>query len=168
MSELAVTMLRFGYLALLWVFVAFALSALRQDLYSSTRVTSRTPRGAGPAPRRGAGAPARAGSAPLSRSAARRTPGRLIVTDGPLSGTSVPLTRNVIVLGRDQACTLVLDDEYASSRHARIFPSGENWVLEDLGSTNGTFLDGQQMAAPSQLAVGSQVRIGQTLIEVAA
>ena len=89
------------------------------------------------------------------------------MTDGPLSGTSVPLTRNVIVLGRDQACTLVLDDEYASSRHARIFPSGDNWVLEDLGSTNGTFMDGRRVTEPIQLAVGSQVRIGQTVIGVA-
>lgn len=161
MSELAVTLLRFGYLVLLWVFVAFAISALRQDLYAPTRVTSRAPRtGRGTSPKKAGG------SAPV-RGSAKRGPSRLLVTAGPLSGTSIPLNRNQILLGRDQACTLVLDDEYASSRHARVFPSGDNWVLEDLGSTNGTFMDGQRVTAPQQLAVGSQIRIGQTVIGVA-
>lgn len=147
------TLLRLSYLVLLWLFVWAAISVLRQDLYSVTRVTARG---------RGAAAP------PAGKRAQQdRPPGRLRLTAGKLVGTSVPLGRSAIVVGRDQACTLVLDDDYASSRHARFFPSGEAWLVEDLGSTNGTFVNGRRITTPTQLEVGHEVRIGQSVMEIA-
>lgn len=196
MSELAVTLLRLSYLALLWVFVFAAISVLRQDLYSATRVT---PRGPGrrdtrsaprPSPRRApagagmagaaAGPPApvavptpQAGASSLetsrtgpSRQSITRPPSRLVVTAGKLAGTSLPLGRSAIVVGRAQSCTLVLEDDYASSRHARIFPQGDQWFVEDLGSTNGTMVAGQPITEATPLTPSAQVRIGQTVMEL--
>ncbi|MDO5494783.1 MAG: FHA domain-containing protein [bacterium] len=194
MSELAMTVLRLSYLLLLWIFVWAAISVLRQDLYSVTRVT---PRGRGRAQqpakrsRRGRGRDARqaspaAGATPGS-SAPRpigptssapglpprtpertqgRPPSRLRMTAGKLAGTSVPLGKSAIVVGRAQSCSLVLDDEYASSRHARFFPTGDAWFVEDMGSTNGTFVNGQRITEPTQIGLGHVVQIGQSSMEL--
>lgn len=151
MSELTITLLRLGYLALLWVFVLAAIGVLRKDIYG-TRITQRRPT-------RVAGA---SGPAP-SRST---RPTKLVVTDGTLTGTTLPLTSSAILIGRAPACTLVLDDDYSSSRHARIFPQGEQWVVEDLGSTNGTYIGEQRLAEPTILTAGTPVRIGQTVLEL--
>jgi pSer/pThr/pTyr-binding forkhead associated (FHA) protein len=152
MSELTITLLRLGYLALLWVFVLAAIGVLRKDIYG-TRIT---PRLAG----RSTGTPA-----PSSPGRSTR-PTRLVVTDGGLTGTTLPLTSSAILIGRAPACTLVLDDDYSSSRHARIFPQGEQWVVEDLGSTNGTYIGEQRLAEPTILPAGTPVRIGQTVLEL--
>ena len=68
-----------------------------------------------------------------------------MVTEGPLKGTTIPLAASPILLGRAQEATLVLEDDYASGRHARLFPQGSRWFIEDLGSTNGTYLADQQL-----------------------
>ncbi|RXW53062.1 hypothetical protein CYQ74_13220, partial [Enterococcus faecium] len=65
----------------------------------------------------------------------------LIVTQGPLAGARITLGNQPILLGRADDSTLVLNDDYASGHHARFVPNGDDWYLEDLGSTNGTFLD---------------------------
>ena len=64
---------------------------------------------------------------------------QLVVTEGPLKGTTLPLAASPILLGRAQEATLVLEDDYASGRHARLFPQGSRWFIEDLGSSNGTW-----------------------------
>src|SRR5918998_3503013 len=142
MSELTFTLLRLGYLVLLWVFVLTAVAVLRRDLAN---------RRGGPAPRPERGRP-RTDAAPTPRAGGsgaaksqRSGPTRLVVTAGPLSGISMPLTGASILIGRAPGCTLVLDDDYSSSRHARIFPQGDQWFVEDLGSTNGTFLGDNQL-----------------------
>lgn len=235
MSELAMTVLRLSYLVLLWIFVWAAISVLRQDLYSVTRVTPRgrgraqeparrgrkarkearqqarqlerarqaEARGRGPYPHAAhqaaheaaqhapaqqlparqvhgrAGAPGSASPQPIGPTdgapnlpprmperAAGRPPSRLRITAGKLAGTSVPLGRSAIVVGRAQSCSLVLDDDYASSRHARLFPTGDAWFVEDLGSTNGTFVNGQRISEPTQLALGQVIQIGQSTMEL--
>lgn len=188
MSELAVTLLRLSYLALLWVFVFAAISVLRQDLFSATRVTPRgrparpNARARGRAPSAAvpattaptpaaAPAPASAGStgqAPGAppRQSITKLPSRLMVTAGKLAGTSLPLGKSAIVVGRAQSCTLVLEDDYASSRHARFFPQGDQWLIEDLGSTNGTLVGGRTITEPTPLVPGTEVRIGQTVLEL--
>lgn len=160
------TLLRLGYLVVLWVFVYSVVRVLRRDLYG-TRITSRkgTPREK-PSP---AGAPAAPrGAAPGARATppARTRPTRLVVSEGPLRGTTLPLSSSAILIGRAPSCTLVLDDDYSSSRHARIFPSGDQWILEDLGSTNGTFIGAQRVTTPTPLVPGVQVRIGQSVVEL--
>ena len=164
MSELTITLLRLGYLAALWLFVLVAIGVLRRDIYGtkvSTRVTAPGARRSrvAPAPR-----PAET-SEPRPRTAEAR-PTRLVVTDGNLTGTTIPLGESAILIGRAAACTLVLDDDYASSRHARIFPQGDRWVVEDLGSTNGTFVGTERLVEPLVLPVGTPVRIGQSVLEL--
>ena len=165
MSELTITLLRLGYLVLLWVFVLAAIGVLRRDLYGTKIVQRgrRRPASAPPAPAAPASAvPGR--SAPFPRRDVG--PRRLVVTAGPLRGTTLPLASSAILIGRAPSCTLVLDDDYSSSRHARVFPQDGEWFVEDLGSTNGTFVGRDRVTEPVALRVGSQVRVGQSVLEL--
>lgn len=154
MSELAFTLARFGFLALLWVFILLVIRTLRRDVAGTPSTLSSSLR------RRPnqSGAPAPAGR--------RRGATRLIITEGPLAGSTVPLSPTSITIGRSHACTLVLEDSYASSRHARVFPKDGAWWLEDLGSTNGTTLAGVPVHGTVELPIGVPVRIGQTTLEL--
>ena len=158
MSELALTLLRLGFLTLLWVFVLLTVAVLRRDL--------RAPREARPI----APAPAGRVAAPATKQKAPKTPKvkgtSLVVVEGPLTGTVVPLGASPVTIGRAPDSTLVIDDDYASSRHARLFPSEGAWVVEDLGSTNGTWIDRQRITAPTLLPVGAPLRIGRTTVKL--
>jgi pSer/pThr/pTyr-binding forkhead associated (FHA) protein len=166
MSELTLTIIRLGLLVLLWIFVFSVVGVLRGDIYG-TRVVSRTPRKPAPARRTPA-----AVSAPTAapRTAKRQprssAPRSLVVTQGPLTGTALPLRESGTVIGRNPECALVLDDDFASGRHARIFHRDEAWFVEDLGSTNGTFLGSQRLTGPVRVEAGSTLRIGKTVIEL--
>ena len=74
--------------------------------------------------------------------------------------------RSPILLGRAQEATLVLEDDYASGRHARLSLQQGTWMVEDLGSTNGTFLGRNRVQAPTPVSPGSPVRIGRTVLEL--
>jgi hypothetical protein len=167
MSELTVTVVRLGLLALLWVFVFSVVGVLRGDLFG-TRVSTRRP----PAPPRAAPVPAAAAPAaaaaprPKGR-AARKVPREIVVTEGPLRGTTIALGQQSILIGRNPESTLVLSDDYASGRHARIFPQDGGWYIEDLESTNGTFVGQQRVASdPVKLDLDSTIRIGTTVLEL--
>lgn len=154
MSELTLTAIRLGLLALLWAFIFSIVSVLRGDLYGTHVVSKGSDRrNAPPAPQR----PAK----PV-----RRGPSRLAIIEGPMRGGSVPLTENGVLIGRNPECTLVLSDDFASGRHARIYSDGNSWMIDDLGSTNGTFVGGERIGQGVQLSEGSRVRIGQTVLEV--
>ncbi|MBD8080007.1 FHA domain-containing protein FhaB/FipA [Cellulosimicrobium arenosum] len=163
MTDLTFTLLRLGYLVLLWVFVLSAIGVLRRDLYG-TRTASRRDKRAD----KGAATPAPAPRpAPEpQRGKQPAGPTRLVVTAGPLTGTTIPLGGSAILMGRAPSCTLVLDDDYSSSRHARIFPQNGGWYVEDLGSTNGTYVDEQRIGQAVALGPGTQVRIGQSVVEL--
>lgn len=162
MSELAITLLRLGYLLVLWLFVFAIISVLRRDLYG-TKITARRHRATPP---RGDAAAA-PGRTPAGHAHILTPPrARLVVVEGPLSGTTIPLSSVSVVIGRAPDCTLVVDDDYASTRHARIYQAGDDWMVEDLGSTNGTFVDGQRLIEPVALHPGTAVRIGQSVIEI--
>jgi pSer/pThr/pTyr-binding forkhead associated (FHA) protein len=162
MSELAVTLLRLGYLVLLWVFVLSAIGVLRRDLYG-TKIVSRRRPAAAPA----TGTPTPAEPPAAAREQRRDTgPTRLVVTDGPLRGTTLPLTSSAILVGRAPSCTLVLDDDYSSSRHARLYPEDGQWFVEDLGSTNGTFLGSTRVDRPTPVTPGAPVRVGKSVLEL--
>lgn len=169
MSELTITLLRLGYLVLLWLFVLAAIGVLRRDLYG-TRIVRRLRREPNPL-----AAPAAAPSAPDARRDEARPspiprrdagPRRLVVTEGPLRGTTLPLASSAILIGRAPSCTLVLDDDYSSSRHARVYPEAGQWFVEDLGSTNGTYVDRQRVEGPVPVRPGSQIRVGQSTLEL--
>jgi pSer/pThr/pTyr-binding forkhead associated (FHA) protein len=166
MSELTLTLLRLGFLALLWLLVLSILAVLRRDLFG-TRVVRRAPRPAGaPAPV--------AGPQPTAPVAGRRGRGQdqprgprtLVVTDGSLRGTTLTLGQAPVLIGRAPECTLVLDDDFASARHARLFPQDGAWIAEDLGSTNGTFLGGVRLTDPTRVEPGVPVRVGRTVLEL--
>ena len=88
------------------------------------------------------------------------------MTHGALAGTRIALDGRPILIGRADDSTLVLDDDYASTRHARIAQRGEDWYVEDLGSTNGTYLDRAKVTAPLRVPLGVPIRIGKTVIEL--
>ncbi|MGW8062178.1 antibiotic biosynthesis regulator FhaB [Streptomyces ziwulingensis] len=170
MSELTLTVMRLGFLAVLWLFVIVAVQVIRSDLFG-TRVTQRGARREAARPQQAA---TRQGQAPppqrqqQSGGRGRRgAPTKLVVTEGTLTGTTVALQGQTITLGRAHDSTIVLDDDYASSRHARIYPDQNGqWIVEDLGSTNGTYLDRSRLTTPTPVALGAPIRIGKTVIEL--
>ncbi|APU41311.1 FHA domain-containing protein [Streptomyces sp. NPDC056254] len=163
MSELTLTVMRLGFLAVLWLFVIVAVQVIRSDLFG-TRVTQRGSRrgGAGGAPQQGGRQ-----AAPPQQRQRRGAPTKLVVSEGILTGTTVALAGQTITLGRAHDSTIVLDDDYASSRHARIYPDRDGqWIVEDLGSTNGTYLDRTRLTTPTPIPPGAPIRIGKTVIEL--
>jgi pSer/pThr/pTyr-binding forkhead associated (FHA) protein len=157
-SELTFTLLRFGYLALLWVFIFVALAVIRRDL-KARRSSDYSGSSAGS----GSGTTAASGGQPP---APRYAPASLHVIAGPLTGASIPLDGGTVLLGRAPGNTLQLEDDYASSRHARVFVSDGALFLEDLNSTNGTFIGDDDVHGVVPLSVGTQFRIGRTIVEV--
>ncbi len=168
MSELTLTVMRLGFLAVLWLFVIVAVQVIRSDLFG-TRVTQRGSRQAGGRPQQ---APRAAREMPPPRQSAsgrqrRGAPSKLIISEGTLTGTTVALQGQTITLGRAHDSTIVLDDDYASSKHARIYPDRDGqWIVEDLGSTNGTYLDRTRLTTPTPVPLGAPIRIGKTVIEL--
>jgi pSer/pThr/pTyr-binding forkhead associated (FHA) protein len=146
-AEVVLQLTRAGFLALLWLFVLLALRVVRSDLYAAAGLRAALP---GRSERRGRG----------------KLPRQLIVTHGALAGTRVSLDSRPILIGRADDSTLVLDDDYASTRHARISQQGDDWYVEDLGSTNGTYLDRAKVTGPTRVPLGVPVRIGKTVIEL--
>jgi Na+-transporting methylmalonyl-CoA/oxaloacetate decarboxylase gamma subunit len=149
--------MRFAFLALLWLF-----------LYGMVRVIRLELRTAG-APR--VPVPAKPKSKRARAAASESRPGRgalsqLIVTEGSLAGTRVALTGKPILIGRANDSTLVLTDDYASTRHARISENNGVWYLEDLGSTNGTYVGQTKVTGPLPLEAGVVIRIGKTAMEL--
>lgn len=167
MSELTLTVMRLGFLAVLWLFVIVAVQVIRSDLFG-TRVTQRGSRREGRAQQS-----ARQQAAPPQQRQQgggrqrRGAPTKLVVSEGTLTGTTVALQGQTITLGRAHDSTIVLDDDYASSRHARIYPDRDGqWIVEDLGSTNGTYLDRTRLTTPTPVPLGAPIRIGKTVIEL--
>jgi pSer/pThr/pTyr-binding forkhead associated (FHA) protein len=159
MSALSLTIIRVAFLAVLWLFVIAAIGVVRTDLLGG--LASGTRRGRG----RQAQAPRQPRPVKPQR-AGRGGPRFLVVTAGALKGTSLDLAQQQITLGRANDATLVLNDDYASSRHARIFPQDGQWIVEDLGSTNGTYLDRQKVTRPTPVPLGVPIRIGKTVLEL--
>jgi pSer/pThr/pTyr-binding forkhead associated (FHA) protein len=150
-SALVVALVKYGLLALLWLFVIAAVRTIRTDLWGSSR-----------APRPAAAQAPRQSGKPAKRSSARR----LVVTAGALAGTTISLGEAPVTLGRADDSTLVLTDDYASSRHARLVPGDDAWLVEDLGSTNGTYLGTNKVTRPTPVPLGQPIRIGKTVLEL--
>jgi len=156
MAELVFHLIRLGFLALLWLFVLLAVRAIRLDIFGP-----RVPRAARAVDRRPAVV-----AASRTKPKARTLPRQLVVTQGDLAGTTVALAEAPVTIGRDPESTLVLTDDYVSTHHARLTPRDGQWVLEDLGSTNGTYLGKAKVSGPTPVQVGGTVRIGKTVLEL--
>ena len=150
-AEIVLQVFRFGFLLLLWLFIYAAFRVVRADLFGgrAARVASVPPRAAQQPKKKG-----------------QRGPRTLVVTAGPLSGTKITLGEQPILIGRADDSTLVLTDDFASSRHARLTNRGGQWYVEDLGSTNGTYLDQQRVQGPLLVQPSQPIRIGQTALEL--
>ena len=153
--ELVVQLTRIGFLALLWLFLLAALRVVRSDLHAASGLKVNLP-----SLRPGKQKPGK--NKPRGKKVARQ----LVVTHGALSGTRIALDGKPILIGRADDSTLVLDDDYASTRHARLSLGGDDWYVEDLGSTNGTYLDRAKVTAPLRVRLGVPIRIGKTVIEL--
>ncbi|CAM5421926.1 FHA domain-containing protein [Streptomyces griseus] len=169
MSELTLTVMRLGFLAVLWLFVIVAVQVIRSDLFG-TRVTQRGSRRTATDTRPQQGRQQQAAPPQQRQQSGRQrrgAPTKLVVSEGTLTGTTVALQGQTITLGRAHDSTIVLDDDYASSRHARIYPDRDGqWIVEDLGSTNGTYLERTRLTTPTPVPLGAPIRIGKTVIEL--
>ena len=159
MSELTLMLIRFAFLAILWIFVLSAISVVRSDMFGA-RVDS-TPR----ADRRAERQARKQDTVKPSRRP-RGAPTHVAVVEGPNAGDSASLDDAPILVGRGSDAAIRLDDDYVSTRHARIASSGDQWFVEDLGSTNGTYIGSHRLTQPTTLQLGSQVRIGKTVLEL--
>ena len=157
MSELTLFLIRVASLAVRWIVVLAALSGSRTDMFGARLPASsgaRTPRSARKQ-NKVAKTPRRRGS-----------PTHVVVIEGANSGDRAELGEVPVLIGRGPDAAIRLDDDYVSTRHARIAASGDEWYVEDLGSTNGTYVGANRLTEPLSVTVGSQVRIGKTVLEL--
>ncbi|HUC24485.1 MAG TPA: FHA domain-containing protein [Streptosporangiaceae bacterium] len=161
MNALELTLVRIGFLLVLWLFVIAAVGVVRTDMFGPASQRRRRS-----ATREAAAAARQPEPAAKPARPSRSAPQQLLVTAGALAGTSLGLTDQQITIGRADDATLVLSDDYASTRHARLFPQDGQWLVEDLGSTNGTYLDRQKVTRPTPVPVGVPIRIGKTVLEL--
>ncbi|MDN6137943.1 MAG: FHA domain-containing protein [Corynebacterium casei] len=158
MDSVIMSGLRIGLLILLWLFILVALNAMRRDANKAAGSYQAIKSGAAPAP-----------------AAAPRVKGRTVsareikIIDGPLAGSHMALSGlEDFTLGRAQDCDFVLGDDYASSRHARLFRRGSQWFVEDLESRNGTFVAGSRIDQPEQVGVNTDIKLGRSTIRLVA
>lgn len=157
MSELLILGLKLLFLALLWLFILFAANVIRTDLFGRKVAASAIAEApAGPSPRK---------TRPRDRRADQRPPTALRVTAGSQTGLVLPLGDNFLI-GRTEDCALVLDDQYMSTRHALITRTPRGYTVQDLGSTNGTFVNENRISAPNPLTPADTLRIGRTTMRL--
>ncbi len=154
MSELTLFLIRVAFLAILWIFVLSAISVIRSDMFGA-RVPEAA-RGAAPAPT----------GRKANKKPRRGSPTHLLVVEGENPGTRAELADAPLLIGRGSDAAIKLDDDYVSTRHARVAASGDEWFVEDLGSTNGTYVGPVRITQPTTIGVGVQVRVGKTILEL--
>lgn len=153
MSELTLFLIRMAYLAILWIFVLSAISVVRSDMFGArapeAAPAAGQPRGKPAKPKRG-----------------RKSPTHVLVVEGGNAGERAELDQAPLLIGRGPDAAIRLDDDYASTRHARIGYAEDQWYVEDLGSTNGTYVAGTRITQPTRIGLGTEVRIGKTVLEL--
>ncbi|TDC54140.1 FHA domain-containing protein [Jiangella ureilytica] len=156
MSELTLTVIKLGFLAVLWLLILSVTSAMRADLFGV-----RPPKQ--PKPQREAREAAKQNRQPRG---AKGTPTRAYIVEGPDTGKSVPLDGTPVTFGRGADCTVPLSDEYVSTQHARLRFHENQWYVEDLGSTNGTYFGNQRLTRSTPVTARSRFRLGKTVVEL--
>ena len=159
MSELTLVLIRFAYLAILWIFVLSCISVIRSDMLGARVARQATDRGQARPERR------QKNKAKASKPR-RGVPTQVVIVEGGNKGEAVSLDHAPLLIGRGNDAAIRLDDDYVSTRHARIASSGEQWFVEDLGSTNGTYVGNSRISQATAIQLGTQVRIGKTILEL--
>jgi Inner membrane component of T3SS, cytoplasmic domain len=157
MSEIALTIIKVVFLALLWLFILSAVSVIRSDLFGKPVRASDQPQ------------PQELETPPPASRRGRRQRGEprvLMISQGSQAGLSAELAGGMIMIGRGADCQLILDDDYVSTRHARVVAAPNGIYVEDLGSTNGTYVNGQRITAPTTITLADSVRIGKTMLRL--
>lgn len=157
MSEIAVTVLKVAFLALLWLFILSATSVIRTDMFGrSVEASELSPQ---PEPVRES----------RRRRRRNRQPTRLVITNGPQEGVAADLADGLVLIGRSSECQIILDDDYVSTRHARVaVDQTGGFFVEDLGSTNGTYVNGRRLTHPTAVTPDDSIRIGRTVLKLEA
>ncbi|MFT7765866.1 FHA domain-containing protein [Clavibacter tessellarius] len=190
MTELTLLVLRLAFLAVLWLFVFGIVYALRSDLFGQRVRKLREETGSGggspfpsspyaasaaAAPRAAAVQPppistmpsgANSGAVPSRAKATTSTARHLVITSGAKAGTEIPLGTEPLTIGRSSESGLMIRDDYTSTHHARLLLWNDEWMIQDLDSTNGTFLDGKRVSVPTQVPLDTPIRIGATSFEL--
>jgi pSer/pThr/pTyr-binding forkhead associated (FHA) protein len=143
------TVLKVVFLALLYFFIYRAIRSVAVDL-----------RPAGGVP----GGRERTAAKPKTK-AGGKAPRSVVIVDERGSKVDTIRLDGTLQVGRADACQIQLPDTYASSFHARIYSADGSWFVEDLGSTNGTYLNQRRITAPAELRAGDKVRIGKTTLD---
>jgi pSer/pThr/pTyr-binding forkhead associated (FHA) protein len=171
LSELILLLLRVGFLILMWFFVFGVVYSLRADLFGvrvrklPAEATAGAPAPAPTAAPAAKPSPSRPSSGPATVATARR----LVITSGPKAGLELPLSADSLTIGRSSESALVIRDDYTSSHHARLMLRGDSWAIQDLDSTNGTFVAGQRVgSSPVTLSLGTPIKVGATTFELRA
>ncbi|MDA7843611.1 FHA domain-containing protein [Pontimonas sp.] len=158
MSELTLFVLQLAFLGLLWAFVFSIVYALRTDLFGPARMRSEE-----------VSAPAQEPVNPVSPSPSppSGTASTLLVTGGPKEGLSLELLpEEQFTIGRSSDSTLVIRDDNTSTHHARLMLWNDQWMVQDLDSTNGTFVDGKRVSIPTPVPLNTPVTIGTSSFEL--
>jgi pSer/pThr/pTyr-binding forkhead associated (FHA) protein len=142
MTDLVVTLLRFGFLALLWFVIIRFFLILKSELSSETKVGVIKPR------------------------KTKIEPRELVVVEGPAVGTRLNVEKRPITVGRASICDLTLEDDFISSRHLRISQQDNGYLIEDLGSTNGTWVEGERLSEPVLIKPGVRIKMGRNTMTI--
>lgn len=153
MSELTLTVIKLGFLAALWLLILSVTSAMRADLFGV-----RPPKQ--PKPTREARESAR------PPRTAKGVPTKAAIIEGPDTGQTIPLDGAPVTFGRGSDCTVPLSDEYVSTQHARLRFHESQWYVEDLGSTNGTYVGNERLTRSTPVNAKSRFRLGKTVVEL--
>ena len=170
MSELALFIVRIAFLVVLWIFLFSIISVIRADLFGQ-KVVSRVAEANAPQlvsspviP----SAPSNNATEALMTAPTGINATKLVITEGDRKGHTLRLDRREITIGRADNSDLVISDEYASTQHAKLVLINNDWLLQDLNSTNGTYLDGSRIGTPAVVKLNTPMRIGKTVFELRA
>ena len=177
MSDLALFLVRTGFLAVLWIFIFSILSVIRADLFGQ-KVVTRVAEANAPvvvsapvipaAPLNNAPEPGATMPVPNEDNDLAILPSKLVLTAGPRKGQELRLDRREVTIGRADNADLVIKDEFASTHHAKLVLINGEWLLQDLNSTNGTFVNGKRVGTPVSVKANVPVQIGNSIFELRA
>jgi len=168
-TDLTLLLLRGGFLLVLWLFVLAVVFALRADLFGSRARKLPEPAAAARKPSPAiATPPTPSPSVGSTGPATTSNVSRIVITSGPKAGLEVPLGTDPLTIGRSSEAGLVVRDDYTSGHHARLVLWGDQWMIQDLDSTNGTMHNGEkvQPSSPVAVIVGAPIKVGATTFEL--